>query len=199
MQVSGIEQRSARRYIVRLDSGNTLTMDTKEFRSTGLRENEEITEERFAQLMEEQRKGCLRRCGMLLKDRDYPERRLREKLRETGYDESIADAAVESLKEAGYLDDLRYAQSYVRYHMADRSRLRIRQDLMKRGISPEMIGQAFDSLEGESPENAEEEQIRTLLEKRHFNPDSASFEEKQKMRAFLYGKGYSGELIHRMV
>ena len=79
--------------------------------------------------IELRRKECLRKCGVLLAQRDYTCSRLREKLLSSGFAEEVVEMTLESLREAGYLNDERYANNFVQAHWADQSRLRIRRDL----------------------------------------------------------------------
>jgi regulatory protein len=44
-------------------------------------------------------------------------------------------------------------------------------------------------------DTAEIEQIQVLLRKKQYDPETAGWEEKQKIMAFLYRKGYSQENI----
>ena len=106
--------------------------------------------------------------------------------------------AVDKLHRAGYLDDRRYARSYVRSHLQDRSRLRITRDLTERGISGTDIEEAFAEVGREEDiEEAQKEQVLRLLRKRGFDPDRATYEERQKTMAFLHRKGYPADLIRR--
>ena len=91
-----------------------------------MEQGEDLSEETYGEILQSLYKACMQRCGILLGSRDYSEQRMREKLRDAGYPGSVVDNAVEKLRKAGYLDDRRFAQSYVRSHMRDRSRLRIR-------------------------------------------------------------------------
>jgi regulatory protein len=154
----------------------------------------------------ELRSMVLRKCGELLKSQDYTEQRLRMKLRTAGFPEETIDMAIEAMKEAHYINDTRYAENYVKYHLKDRSRRRIEQDLQERGVAEEIIQAAFQNMTaaGEmqieinsvSPmDTAEIEQIQILLRKKQYDPETAGWEEKQKIMAFLYRKGYSQENI----
>ena len=139
----------------------------------------------------------MRRCGDLLSRQDYTERRLLEKLSADGYGQEEIEAVIESLKEAHYLDDYRYALTYVRYHSSDRSRMRIRQDLLTRGCKEDAIEAAFREISEETDLEQEElNQIRKLLRKRGYREDE-DFAKQQKMMAFLYRKGFSQEIIRR--
>ena len=140
---------------------------------------------------EQRKKECLRKSGVLLAQRDYTCGRLREKLLAAGFSEEVVEMTLESLREANYLNDERYAQNYVQAHWEDRSRLRIRMDLESRGVPSEIISEVIRAESEERGQEAEIRQIRKLMNKRKYDPKGATWEEKGKMQAFLYRKGYS--------
>lgn len=183
---------------VTLETGRSFTIPERTALRLNLSEGQEMTEEVFRELMQELRSSCMQRCGSLLGSRDYPVKRLRTKLEEAEFPSSVIEECIEKLSQAHYLDDRRYAQNYVRVHLPDRSRRRIRQDLAGRGIAEEYIEEAFAAV-GEETDLQETQliQIRRLLQKRHFEPSSASFEDRQKAMAFLHRKGYETDLIRR--
>ena len=144
---------------------------------------------------EDRRKECLRKCGNLLAQRDYTCARLRDKLMSAGYEEDLVGEVIDSLIEAHYLDDRRYAQSFIEAHWEDRSKLRIRADLDSRGVPSQVISEVLSEAARERGNEAEIRQIRRLIEKRGFDPSSATWEERSKMQAFLYRKGYGSASV----
>ena len=144
---------------------------------------------------EAKKKECRKKCGALLARRDYTCARLREKLLSGGYEEEIADWALEKLKEAHYLDDERYARNFIQAHWEDRSKLRIRTDLEERGVPSDILSEVLREESEERGEEAEIRQIRKLMEKRRFDPENAEWEEKRKMQAYLYRKGYTSSSV----
>ena len=184
---------------VTMEDGESFVLTSSKVSRLGLEEGAEVAEDTFEEIMKSLRAACMQRCGTLLGSRDYSEQRLREKLSDAGYPASVVEDAVGKLHRAGYLDDRRYARSYVRSHLQDRSRLRIARDLADRGISGADIEDAFAQVsEEEDIEEAQREQVRRLLRKRGFDPGRASYEERQKAMAFLHRKGYPTDLIRRM-
>lgn len=197
----GGESRNPARGRVRLilDDGESFVLSSSKALRLGMEEGEDLSEETYGEILQSLHKACMQRCGILLGSRDYSEQRMREKLRDAGYPGSVVDNAVEKLRKAGYLDDRRFAQSYVRSHMRDRSRLRIMRDLAEKGISEPVIEEAFAALgEEENVDDAQKEQVLRLLRKRGFDPGAASYEERQKTMAFLHRKGYPADLIRRL-
>ena len=144
-------------------------------------------------------KKALRKCGELLSRRDYSEAKLTEKLLEADLSPEAVRDAIEEMKKAHYLDDRRFAASFVRSYLGKRSLLRIRQDLKERGISGEIIDDVFAGLDREDAADAEMGQIRAFLVKKNYSPETASYSDKQKLMASLYRRGYDPELIRKAV
>ena len=144
---------------------------------------------------EQRRKECLRKSGVLLSSRDYTCSRLREKLMAAGFEEDVVTSTIESLKEARYLDDERYARSFIQAHWEDRSRARIRLDLESRGVPSEIASRVLSEETQERGTEAEIRQILKLMKKRRYDPQTADWDDRNKMQAFLYRKGYSAASI----
>ena len=84
--------------------------------------------------------------------------------------------------------------------MSMRSRNRIVQDLVQKGISKDILMPLMDEIYEESGlesgEDVELEQIQKLLIKKHYDKDM-DYKDKQKIMAFLMRKGYSMDKIRR--
>ena len=113
------------------------------------------------------------------------------------FDETHDDVeeTLESLIEARYVDDRRFAYNYVQLHREDRSRLRIRTDLENRGVPDDVISEVMREESEEHGTQAEVRQILKLMRKRGFDPSSADWEERRKMQAYLYRKGYAASSV----
>lgn len=131
-------------------------------------------------------KRAAKRAMHLLEKQDRTEYQLREKLLQNGYPGEAVEYAVSYVKERHYLDDERYARSFIRIHQEKRSKMRLRSDLIKRGISKHVIEFCME----EEFSCDEREQIRILLEKKHFSPDAADRKEVGKMYQFLMRRGF---------
>ena len=104
----------------------------------------------------------------LLQKKEYTVSQLKEKLKQGFYPESVVDAALEYVASFHYTDDLRYALQYITFHVDDRSRLRIEQDLAGKGISRDTIDEAWLTWEEQGGTQDEMLMMQKLLEKRHF-------------------------------
>lgn len=179
------------------DQSLRIPLSRREVRLYGLKEKEEISEDQVQDLLLFSYRKCLSYSGWLLQRQDYSEKKLEEKLTKARYPSDIVSRVIKELKQAHYLDDERMASRYIAVHIQDRSSARIQQDLTRKGISREIIRNAFAEMNEETAARAQVSQIRKLLEKKHYDAATAGWEETQKIKAFLYRKGYNPELIRR--
>ena len=140
------------------------------------------------------------RAMNLLQKKDYTEKQLRDKLNEGLYSQELVDEAIDYVKLFRYLDDDRFARDYITYHMSMRSRNRIIQDLVQKGIGKDILmpimEEIYEEAGSESGEDVELEQIQKLLIKKHYDKEM-EFKDKQKIMAFLMRRGYSMDKIKR--
>lgn len=200
MIVTRIEEMSRSRSGIYLDESFAFVLYKGELRLYGIREGKELSETAYRQIMEEllPKRACLR-CMNLLKSRAYTEKQLRDKLGQGRYPAVCADAALEYVKSFHYVDDDRFARDYIENQKDKKSKRIMEMDLMKKGISKEIIEKAFlDQLdEGIGPD--EEALARMWAVKKRFDPKKADYKEKQKMSAFLYRKGIGREAIRKVL
>ena len=200
MVVSEIKELDKKRSKIYLDGEFAFVLYKGEFREYKVKEGEELDEACYRQIMEELLpKRCKLRAMNLLQKKDYTERQLRDKLAEGLYPSDIVDEAIDYVKSYRYLDDDRYARDYITYHMETRSKARITQDLMGKGISKDRITGIMEELYAEDDGEVELDQIRKLLEKKHYDPEECDFAQKQKLMALLMRKGFSMDTIRKAI
>ena len=85
-----------------------------------------------------------KRALYLLERMDRTEQQLREKLKSSDYPEEVIEEAIEYVKSFHYLDDERYAENFTRYKKENMSRQQIKQKLMLKGVSKDIIQNAIE-------------------------------------------------------
>lgn len=194
-QIIGITRGRFRIYIEEKPAFVLYRGEVKRF---GIREGEPVSEDVIREIQEEILPGRAKRRAMnLLQSRDYTESGLREKLRGGDYPENCIEEAIAYVKSYGYVDDRRYAGDFIAYNLDRKSRTRIEQDLMRKGIGKDTIRAVFEELEEQGTGQDEEAMIRGLLEKKKYDPQMATRQDKQRMYAFLYRRGFHSEAINR--
>ncbi|MCR5097753.1 MAG: regulatory protein RecX [Lachnospiraceae bacterium] len=186
--------RQSKKMRIRLDDGSYISLYKSEVRRYGLTEGMDVDDGLWDRLMQEVFIPRARfRAMHLLEKQDRTRSGLLKKLSESGYPRLAVEAAVEYVEGYHYIDDDRYARSYVRYHQSGRSRRRIMTDLRQRGVSDEVIQEALEAEYTAS----EEDMIRQTLMKRHFDPVTADIRDRQRIYRFLLGRGFRYEDIDR--
>ena len=136
--------------------GWNLTLYKGEVRQLHLQENDEITEDMYEEVLEEILIPRARRRAMhLLEKMDRSTRQLETKLREGGYPEPAIESAIAYVTSYHYLDDERLARSHIRFYQTSRSRMRMTQDLLKKGIDREIIDRLYGRRIGAIPDGVD--------------------------------------------
>lgn len=199
MQITGIIPLDKKRSRVYIDEEFAFVLYKGELRKLGINEGEDLDEETYREISEVLLpKRAKLRAMNLLKSRTYTEKQLRDKLRDGEYPKEIIDAAIEYVSSYNYINDQRYAEEYIRIHASDKSRTRMKQDLIKKGIGSGTIEAAFEMCEEEGFGADELAQALKLLEKRGYTGlDGIDPKEWNKHYAFLARRGYSSEIIRK--
>ncbi len=124
----------------------------------------------------------------LLQFKDRTERELSDKLYRAGFSEKASMEAMQYVKHYGYINDTRYASNYIMFQKGKRSKKEILYKLAEKGISKDVVWQVMEETEYDGEEDA----IRTLILKKlkGRTVQDLSFEEKNKITAYLGRKGY---------
>lgn len=179
--------------LVSFEGAQALVLYQGELRKFGLGEQTEIDEDVYRQYYEIVGKRAIKRAMHLLEKMDRTEEQLRRKLLEGKYPQELAEEAIAYVKSCHYVDDERYARTFVRLNQDRRSACRMKTDLLARGIAADLAERAIEE-ENETPP---EELIQKLLDKKHYDPESASQQETRRMFQFLLRKGFrSDEIMH---
>ena len=131
----------------------------------------------------------------LLEYGDRTEWELRDKLKRAGYDDEETDDAIEYAYSFHYLDDERYALHYIESYHSARSRQRIRQDLLKKHVSEEIIDSAYEQT-GYDDDMALRKACDKVL-RGVGDVSELAYEDRQKLMAKLVRKGFRMEDVIR--
>ncbi|MCM1134547.1 MAG: recombination regulator RecX [Clostridium sp.] len=196
MTVTKITEVSKSRVKIETDEVTAFVLYKGEARAYGLKEGQEVSVEAYHEIMGEllPKRAKLRALN-LLKSRSYTEAQLRDKLKAGGYPEAIIEKAMAYAGSFGYINDRSYALDFIEYNKKAKSKKRIFLDLRRKGISGDIIEEAWQEAAADSAEELEKEQILRLIAKKNFSAQTATLQEKQKMTAFLYRKGFGIDMI----
>jgi len=111
------------------------------------------------------------------------------------YPSRCVEEAIEYVKKFHYLDDERYAETFTRYKKDKMSRQQIKQKLMMKGVSRDIISNAIE----EEYDVDESVHIRTILEKKRFSSEFADEGEFRRVYNYLMRRGFrSSDILKEM-
>ena len=198
MTITEITAITNARYRVTLDEEITFALYKGELRRFHMRQGGEIAEDIYQSILHEiLPKRARMRCLNLLKTKDYTKKQLEDKLKQGEYPKEIIADAIAYVESYGYINDENYARNFIEYNMQKKSRTRMENDLLKKGIRKELIHKAFDELEEDGMKIDETAMIQKLLMKKNYRAQTATPEERRKMYGFLYRKGFHSDIISR--
>ncbi len=195
MEITDVAPLDKKRRKVYIDGQYAFPLYLSELRKynieTGATLEESVYDDICSLLMRRVRERIL----YLIADYDRSEQNIRQKISMAGYRGRFVDDAIDSLKEYGYIDDLRFARYYAE-SMRDtkgRSAFAISRSLYEKGISRDVIDTVMGELDID-----EEAQILKALSSKGYNEDNIrqiDDKERQKLISFLMRKGFSYDLI----
>lgn len=193
--VVSVEQLSKGKQRLRLDNGEVWVLYSGELRSCSLAEGTELTQTQYEQIRcDIIGKRAKKRAMHLLEKMDRTEQQLRKKLLEGEYPEDLAEEAIAYVKRFHYVDDARYADSYVRLKGAAKSRGKLLAELQNKGIDRELACRVLSEYEDERDE---QQMILELMRKRNYDPQTASLQEQRRMYGYLMRRGFQSADICR--
>ena len=114
------------------------------------------------------------------------ERQMMDCLVRNGFTAEAAEAAIDKLKEYGYLGDAQFARSYIATYAKERGSKRIEFELKKAGVDSQIISEALDEIDdSDSCMRCIEKYVRT-----HRQVD------RQKLVNYLVYRGYDWDDIN---
>lgn len=202
MLIESITPVTKERSRVKLEDGETFVLYKGELRILKLKEQSDLAPEIYNQIMTViLPKRAKLRAMNLLKTKAYTEYQLRKKLSEGGYPDSVTDVAVEYVKSYGYVNDKAYALEYIRLESSNRSKKELYLKLSQKGIGKEILDAAFEEVYGSFKDardvsyDSEKDVVLRTLKKRGYRKDF-SYEERQKMLAYFYRRGFDMDLVY---
>ena len=146
------------------------------------------------------REHVLQRAAKLLAAKQRSVEELREKLSTTrGATKAMVDEAIKRLREYGYLDDAKFAQSYASLRLRERplGRRRLQRDLWLKKVDKQTVETALDEVFESTPED---DLIDRAIAKRiRVRGKPRTREEAKKLFDHLLRQGFEFELVSEKV
>lgn len=191
MEITDIAPLDKKRRKVYIDGQYAFPLYVSELRKYNIEAGAVLEENVYDDICSLLMRRVRERILYLITDYDRSEQNIRQKISMAGYRGSFVDDAIDSLKEYGYIDDLRFARYYAE-SMRDtkgRSAFAISRSLYEKGISRDVIDTVMGELDID-----EDAQILKALSSKGYNEENIrqiDDKERQKLISSLMRKGFS--------
>lgn len=200
MRIIRIVKKGQKDVTVYFDDERILILSLEVFLKSGLKKGEEISDDRFSILIEQNKLFHIKqRAFRLLGRRQHSSSELKRKLWRKDYEQKLIDAVIEELMNNGYLND----EDFIREFVAEKSEIkkwssnRIKSELIKQGIKSNLIEAGLKEL----LDNSEYEKALSLGKKKYeiLTKRTADKKElKEKLFTFLYSKGFEYDVVNEV-
>ena len=201
MLITRIVKKGKNDVTIHFDDDTVMFLTIEVFLKSGLKKGDEISENRFSFLIEQNKLFHIKQKAFrLLGRRQHSSSELRRKLWNKDYEQKLIDEVIEDLSKNGYLDDNEFIREFVaeKSNTKNWSRKKIKSELIKRALNQNLIDKAF----GEQPDESDFDNAMNvakkkfeLLSKRNLEPK----ELRNKLSSFLFSKGFDYDLIKTVV
>ncbi|MFN3874139.1 MAG: regulatory protein RecX [Ignavibacterium sp.] len=184
------------------DNGEKLVLHKDVLYQSGLRKGDEISSDRFLVLTKEETFFLIKQKAFrLLQRRIHTAKELHTKLRQKFSEDDLIKKCITELQQKGFINDREFALAFVSEKQKSKrwSRTRLKSEMIKRGISSEIITEVLN--ETFSAEK-EESSARELAEKKYKQLIRKEIDNKklfQKLIMYLQSKGYDYEISSEIV
>lgn len=160
-----------------------------------IEEENDLSEQTYEKIKEEiLLKRARDRALYLLQSQGRTKAEMIQKLQKDGYPDDVIREVMSFLEEYHFVDDSSYTENYIRINKSRKSPRQIVFELQQKGVDKDTISRMFE----EAPIN-EDDTVRALLKKKTGGQIPADWKERQKLAAFLGRKGFSFDVIQRVL
>ncbi|WP_288222268.1 recombination regulator RecX [uncultured Clostridium sp.] len=190
-----VQKRNKDRANIYIDNEYAFSLSNELVYKEGLKTNEKINIEEIKVIAKEDNYLKCKNTALRIVEKTFKsEKELRDKLILKGYENEEIDKTIKFLKEYSFISDDNYTKMYVK----DKSRLqgkkKIKYDLMKKGISENIIEEEISNIDRD-----DEREIAYNLAIKKYNTiakrEDDKFKLSQKLYRYLLTKGYDYDTV----
>lgn len=195
MTISKIEEISKYRSKIYIDDRFAFILYPQDIRKYKIAVDVDISEDTYNSIINEiVLRRCKNRAINYIESRERTEYEIRNKLKTLYYTEEVIDRVIAFLEEYHYVDDERYARQFVDTYSNRKSKARLRQDLMLKGVDKEIIQYTLEETAVD-----EEAVLRELVDRKLFHIDKLDDNMYRRTVNFFMRRGYNYQLISKIL
>ncbi len=194
MKITDITQQKKRsdRYSIYIDGEFALGLSQNDLVDLGLKIDQEITPQELEQYRHDSELGkAYDKALNYISIRDRSEKEINDYLYKKQYAQEIIKEVISKLENLGLIDDVKFVHTWIQWRASKlSSKIKIRQELMQKGIDSQIINEALASID----ETEEVAKAKELADKYAYRYDS-----RQKLMAYMSRRGYSYDVIRQAI
>ena len=196
--VTDIKDLTSKKKLVYINYEPAFALYSGEVFRYNLKADAYISEQIYDEIIAALSKRALTRALYLFKDKDYPEYEIKTKLLKAYYPEQSIEYSTEYLKDNHFINDRRYAYNYIAFKSDSYSSRVIVNKLRQKGIASDDIDAAFEEFTSDNSD-PEYNTLVNLMNKKLKGRSvlELSYEEGQKLIAYMCRKGFSYDLVRK--
>lgn len=193
MIVTDIKAVTKQKFQIEIDGQPAFVLYKGELSRYKIEKDRGISEKVYREITEEiLTKRAKLRAMHLLQKMDRTKADLRRKLEQSGYPANAVNTAIEYVESFHYIDDERYAAMYIENQKNRKGKVRLKMELIQKGVSSDIIERVFENAEeGMDSKGA----IREMLQRKRRGDGPMDDKEKQRLYGFFMRKGFSSSDI----
>ena len=202
MIVERIVSKDDEKATVFFDNGEKIILHKDVLYQSGLRKGDEISLDRFSFLNNQENFYLIKQKAFrLLQRRIHTSRELYIKLRQKFSDDLLIKNCLTELQQKGFINDKEFALAFISEKQKSKkwSKAKLRSELIKRGVSSEIISEVLNQTfnnerEIESAKEIAEKKLSQIIKK-----ENDKRKVYQKIIMYLQSKGYDYEMSSEVV
>lgn len=188
-----VQSKDKQRANLYLDGKFFCGLDLETTTKNGLKTGTIITEQKLNQIvLESEKQTAFTKALKLVSTRFKTQKEIETYLFDKGYTAQIVFYAIDKLTEYHFVDDERYAQSYINTHRSKYGKLKLKEQLRLKGIKSSIIDKLFNE------EFSQDADILALANK-YLKSKNGTKQDYLKLFKYLMGKGYQYEEIKNVL
>lgn len=201
MKITNIEvqKNNKDRVNIYIDNEYSTSCNIEVVYSNNLKKNIHIDLDELASIIDADEYIRAKNAALRLIERSCKsEKEVMDKLKTKGYSDNIIKKAMDFLRQYSFVDDEKYVTLFIKEKCESTSKKKIRYVLINKGINAELIDEKLAGIDSTVEENT----AFKLGEKKYKSICGSCTDSKKaynKLGAFLYGCGFTGEAVKEAV
>lgn len=194
-----IQKRNKERVNIYLDGEYAFAISAELVYKENLKVKDEVDTEKLKSVADKEAYIRCKNSALKIIERSYKtEKEVRERLLLKGYEEKHIENSIQFLKEYKFLNDEYYVEAFIRDKLSSKGSARIKQDLIKKGISRDIIEEKIEGID----KSSEKDTAKELAEKKLRvirKSENDTYKISGKLYRFLISKGYTYDIVKEVV